>query len=97
MSAYGGKADLGATPLFALLLGITLECVENVGSQFLSLRQSVRVQHSPPPYEAAEIANNRGTSPNNLSTVLRRPRAEILSLGAFVSKPLDFADLVRNS
>jgi hypothetical protein len=69
---------------------------EKVGSQFLSLRQSVRTQHSP-------VACKRARSPISTGFTRKAPDCEAPaethnSLSqAFFSKPPDFADLVRNS
>jgi hypothetical protein len=71
--------------------------VESVGFQFLSLRHSICGGLSPPGFQRAQIANNGGLLRENLRTALTPSEAEILSLGPFLSKPSDFADLVRFS
>ena len=74
---------------------ITLDYVEKVGSQFLSLRQLFREQHSPPAHGCAEKPNNGGPSHANLRTALGSLGPETRSLRPSFSKPQDFADLVR--
>src|SRR5258708_946104 len=54
--------------------------LENVGSQFLSLRQFVHVQHSPLACEPAEIPNKHGPPRANLRTATHQPGPKILSL-----------------
>jgi hypothetical protein len=69
---------------------------ENVGIQFLSLRQRVLVQNSLSPYKRAKIPNKHGPSHINLRTATQQRRPKILSLRPFFSKPPDFANLVQN-
>jgi hypothetical protein len=70
---------------------------ENVGLQLLSLRHFVRVQYSPQAFVPVQIRNYRGPSHKDLRTAMRPSTPQILSLGPFVSKPPDSADLVRIS
>ena len=70
---------------------------ENVGSQFHSLRQPVRVQHSPLTCETAEIPNKYGASRANLRTAIELLSSKTPSLRPIFSKAPDCADLVRNS
>ena len=74
-----------------------LQNSENVSWQSFSLRQHVHAKHSPLAFERAQKPNNGGPSCENLRTARQRLRPKILSLRPFVSKPPDFADLVRNS
>lgn len=70
--------------------------LETVGARFLSLRQSFRDQHSPVACERALKPNNHGFRAQ--TSALRDTRQDPkFSLGPFVSKPPDRADLVRNS
>ena len=71
--------------------------VENVGFRFGSLRQLHHTKYSLPARQGIKIPNKHGPSRAKLCTAARRLRPEILSLGPFVSKAPDFADLVRNS
>jgi hypothetical protein len=70
---------------------------ENVGSQFLSLRQCARLQHSQRARRRSEKPNNGGLSCANLRTETGVPRHEIRFLRPTFSKPQDFVDLVRIS
>jgi hypothetical protein len=67
------------------------------GFESCSLRQPVRVQHSPLTSETAEIPNKYGASRANLRTAIELPRPRIPALWPLFSKPPDCADLVRNS
>ena len=70
--------------------------MENVGFQFLSLRQLLREQLSPLVFERTENANNHRLPQGKLRTSLGTLRAEILSPRLLFSEPPDCADLVRN-
>jgi hypothetical protein len=70
---------------------------ENVGFQFISLRQSIRREISLLAFQRAKIPNKHGPSRANLCTAAPRRRSKIRSLRPPFSKPLDFADLVRIS
>jgi hypothetical protein len=61
------------------------------------LRHCVRVQYSPQAFVPVQIRNNRGPSHKDLRTARWWVRPDILSLGALVSKPPHFANLVRIS
>jgi hypothetical protein len=69
---------------------------ENVGIQFLSLRQRVLVQNSPPSYKRGKIPNKHGPSHTNLRTATQQRRPKILSLRPFFSKPPDYVNVVQN-
>jgi hypothetical protein len=70
--------------------------MENVGSQFVSLRHPIWFQHSPP---ACGPLNGQliQAFARDLRTALRRWGVQILSLWPFFSKAPDCAYLVRNS
>ena len=70
---------------------------ENVGSRFVSLRQSHRAKHSLPACQGEKIPNKNGASRTKLCTARIPRRAKIRSLRPPFSKPLDFAILVRIS
>jgi len=86
--------------------GCTLNCVrirliarahvENVGSQFLSLRQLHLTKHSLPARQRAKNFNKHRYYSANLCTVRLALRSEIRSLRPFFSKALYFTVLVRN-
>ncbi len=69
---------------------------ENVGIQFLSLRQRVLAQNSLSPFKRGKIPNKHGPSHINLRTATQHRRPKILSFRPFFSKPPDYADLVQN-
>jgi hypothetical protein len=61
--------------------------VENVGSRFVSLRQSICAKHSLLRWRRAKIPNKHGLSRANLCTATPQPRPKIRSLPPFFSKP----------
>jgi hypothetical protein len=84
--------------LYPELRANSLDCagpLENVGSGFLSLRQSGPDEPSLPISGPPPNAINYGSLTNNLPTSVTRRIAGIVSLGAFFSKPYDLPDLVQ--
>jgi hypothetical protein len=79
-------------PLYVQLLWTTLAYVENVGCQFLFLRQSGCYEFSLARFDVMKEPNIRGLSQTNLRTTRPRLRPEILSVRPFLSKPPDCAD-----
>ena len=65
--------------LFADLRPCTIVCVENVGTQVHSLRQPVRVQHSP------QKPNSGGPSRANLRTAIDGRTQENFVLSSWIS------------
>jgi hypothetical protein len=78
-------------------LFLVVLALENVGSQFLSLRQAVRRKFSPVRFDVVRKASFRGALPINLWTPETAASvAGVLSKANF-SQPLDCGDLVRIS
>ena len=69
---------------------------ENVGIQFLSLRQRVLAQNSLSPFKRGKIPNKHGPSHTNLRTATQHRRPKILSFRPFFSKPPDYVNVVQN-
>ena len=76
---------------------LVFHSLENVGSRFVSLRQSHRAKHSLPACERAKIPNKHGPSRAKLCTAAPRRRPKIRSLRADHTRASCSEKLVRKS
>jgi hypothetical protein len=74
----------------------TLNCVENIGSQFHSLRQYICKKLFSTSFVGAQIGVNGRIFLANLWTASCAQNPEKFALRLFFSKSLEYTDLVRN-